>query len=89
MSSSFNSHNNYHRKNVRDSSFYQQNQSLLETISPESTSPISETLKSDKHHRSSASKKKHKYHRRRSSDKDSDNDNQKSLRKTSSHRSSP
>ncbi|CAF3414292.1 unnamed protein product [Rotaria sp. Silwood1] len=89
MSSSFNSHNNYHRRNVRDSSFYQQNQSLLETISPESTSPISETLKSDKHHRSSASKKKHKHHRRRSSDKDSDNDNQKSRRKTSSHRSSP
>ncbi|CAF0806141.1 unnamed protein product [Rotaria sordida] len=95
MSSSLNSHNNnnnnnnYHRTNVHDSSFYQQNQSLLETISPESSSPISVTLKSDKHHRSSTTKKKHKHHRRRSFDKDSDNDNQKSRRTTSSHRSSP
>ncbi|CAF3877203.1 unnamed protein product [Rotaria sp. Silwood2] len=89
MSSSLNSHNNYHRTHVRDSSFYQQNQSLLETISPESSSPTSITLKSDNYHRSSASKKKHKHHRQRSSDKDSDNDNHKSRRTTSSHRSSP
>lgn len=89
MSSPSNLHNNPHRKNAQDTSFYQQNQSLLETISPESTSPISDALKSEKHHRSSVTKKKHKHHRRQSSDKDSDNDKHKSRRKTSTHRSSP
>jgi hypothetical protein len=85
MSSSSNSH----RTNARDSSYYHQHQSQLETISPDSSSPNGLALKSEKRLRSSTTKKKHKHHRRRSSDKDSDNNNSKSRRTTSTHRSSP
>jgi len=86
MSSSLNSH----RTNARDSSYYHQHQSHLETISPESSSPTNVKLKSEKRHCSSTIKKKHEHNRRRSSDKDSDNDNKKSRRTTTSaHRSSP
>lgn len=73
MSSSLNSH----RTNTRDSSYYHQHQSHLETISPESSSSNSNISKSEKRHRSST-KKKHKHHRRYSSD--DDNEKAKSLR---------
>ncbi|CAF3055352.1 unnamed protein product [Rotaria socialis] len=89
MSSASNIHNNHSRSTVRDSSFHPQNQSLLETISPESSSPISITSKLSRHQRSSTNKKKSKHHRQRSSDKDSDSNHQKSRRTTSAHRSSP
>jgi len=66
---------------------YHHHQSLLESISPESSSPNSVTIVSDSRH-SSTHKKKHKQNRRRSSDNEIDDEHSKS-RRNLSHRSSP